>query len=802
MLRRLFFFVVCSFVFAGPAMAQYTSLTVVVTGGMGTVTSSPAGINCGSDCTEELASGASLTLTAEPAEGSVFTGWMGACTGTDACTITAAEGWAAKTVGAVFALDPPPQTWYRRYSPIGSYSPNVVITQLEPAEDGGFLGFLNANFGEGYDYLFKLDSAGDVTWQRSYPRGSVSAAFLFVPLPDGYFTMTTSSSPLFTKLDPSGETLWGKTLALSPAGTFRLHDAIANNSGGALIAGKSYSDPSILSVDGAGHVEWARQYQASGYTHDFRADIQPVGDTGYVYGTTDSSAFRLMRVDLSGEVVWARSYTLGGFDYLFGSLAVTPDNGCIFVGRASGNLVVVRVSDTGQVIWARVFPALRANQAGTVGLFPDGSFLVAANSSAYGQLGYAWAAKLSENGDVIWEKVYGSANFPSISAVLPLADGSFLLAGGQPISDTGSTGWALLADADGQVSDCIAVHTVDSSPTEPIVVEADVAVTSAPLAVSFSDVAVNPAEEGQLGNMPVCPGPTALSVSAGEGEGIERDFGNAATVNVPVSLSPPSQNRVIVAYRTQDLEAKAGADYLSQSGTVIFEPGQTERTIQIQLMGDTIEEPDESFLVVLTDAGDASIATPNGAAWIRDDDSYHLLTVAKGGTGTGTVQGATVIHCGSSCTAPYKRWTEVSLYAFPDPGSVLDHWGGACSGTQSCTVTLDSPKTVTAYFREEFGLSVNRYGNGTVSSAGGEILCGTDCWHGFPPGAAVTLTAEPGPGYTFAGWLGACEGTGVCALTMDRNIHVLAQFVPSTDQSARKPLRRGVRHSPVLGHCY
>ena len=62
-------------------------LTLQAIGG-GIVTSTPPGINCGNDCTEDYASGTQVSLTASPAAGSVFAGWTGACTGTGACDLT------------------------------------------------------------------------------------------------------------------------------------------------------------------------------------------------------------------------------------------------------------------------------------------------------------------------------------------------------------------------------------------------------------------------------------------------------------------------------------------------------------------------------------------------------------------------------------------------------------------------------------------------------------------------------------------------------------------------------------------
>ena len=74
--------------------------------GTGTVTSDPAGINCGTDCSEDYLSFTTVTLTATPDSGSSFTGWSGGgCSGTGTCEVTMLE---ATTVTADFTADPPP----------------------------------------------------------------------------------------------------------------------------------------------------------------------------------------------------------------------------------------------------------------------------------------------------------------------------------------------------------------------------------------------------------------------------------------------------------------------------------------------------------------------------------------------------------------------------------------------------------------------------------------------------------------------------------------------------------------------
>jgi pimeloyl-ACP methyl ester carboxylesterase len=81
------------------------TITVARTGtGSGTVTSSPSGIACGATCIASFASGASLTLSASPANGSTFGGWSGACAGTSTtCTLTMN---ANKSVTAAFNTSP------------------------------------------------------------------------------------------------------------------------------------------------------------------------------------------------------------------------------------------------------------------------------------------------------------------------------------------------------------------------------------------------------------------------------------------------------------------------------------------------------------------------------------------------------------------------------------------------------------------------------------------------------------------------------------------------------------------------
>ena len=84
-----------------PLPTSYT-LNIATSGG-GTVTSLPAGINCGANCSASFNPDTGVTLTAASSSGFTFTGWSGDCTGTGTCTTTMS---AARSVTAAFSQTP------------------------------------------------------------------------------------------------------------------------------------------------------------------------------------------------------------------------------------------------------------------------------------------------------------------------------------------------------------------------------------------------------------------------------------------------------------------------------------------------------------------------------------------------------------------------------------------------------------------------------------------------------------------------------------------------------------------------
>ena len=177
---------------------------------------------------------------------------------------------------------------------------------------------------------------------------------------------------------------------------------------------------------------------------------------------------------------------------------------------------------------------------------------------------------------------------------------------------------------------------------------------------------------------------------------------------------------------------------------------------------------------VLMTAARSVTATFNSSA------TTFALSVTKAGTGTGTVTSSpSGINCGATCSANYASGTSVMLTASAASGSTFAGWGGACSGTGACTVSMTAARAVTATFNgaSTFALSVTRAGTGTgtVTSSPAGINCGTTCSASYATGTSVTLTAAAASGSTFAAWSGACTGV-TCVLSMTAARSVTATF--------------------------
>ena len=127
------------------------------------------------------------------------------------------------------------------------------------------------------------------------------------------------------------------------------------------------------------------------------------------------------------------------------------------------------------------------------------------------------------------------------------------------------------------------------------------------------------------------PLPSITMGFAFRNEGAQGTSGNA---ELSVTLSNASSQTITVNYATADITATAGSDYVATSGTVTFNPGQTSKTVLVEVKGDDIDEQHETFAVNLTDPVNATIAAAQGTVTIGDDDgptiSINSVSITEG----------------------------------------------------------------------------------------------------------------------------------------------------------------------------
>ena len=179
------------------------------------------------------------------------------------------------------------------------------------------------------------------------------------------------------------------------------------------------------------------------------------------------------------------------------------------------------------------------------------------------------------------------------------------------------------------------------------------------------------------------------------------------------------------------------------------------------------------------------------------------LMVSRSGSGSGSISSSpTGISCGSTCSTNFESGTTVTLSATPISGSTFAGWGGNCSGSASCVVTMNAARNVSATFTLNPGPSLSyplvlvpgwnllgnslsqampvatHFGNPATVLSVWKRQATTEKWYFYTPeldanallsyansmGYGVLSTIEPGEGYwvnaKVAATLGDQTGTG------------------------------------------
>ena len=218
----------------------------------------------------------------------------------------------------------------------------------------------------------------------------------------------------------------------------------------------------------------------------------------------------------------------------------------------------------------------------------------------------------------------------------------------------------------------------------------------------------------------VTPAPSLSIAGATAAEGT----GTGSALSFTVTLSPASTQTVSVEYGTIDGTALGGADYAAQGATLTFAPGVTSQTIVVPITGDSLDEANETLLVILSSPTNATIAGAQATGTITDDDAAPSLSignvsVTEGSSGIANAAFTVSLSAasGQSITVGYAtaNGTAIAPGDFTTTSGTLTFAPGSTSQSVVVPVTGDAANESD----ETFQVNLSNPTNATLGTAQG-----------------------------------------------------------------------------------
>jgi hypothetical protein len=233
------------------------------------------------------------------------------------------------------------------------------------------------------------------------------------------------------------------------------HSVYETNDGGAMLAGTfgagfACCQPWLVKLAPDGSVQWQVTYDAPGLGG--ANNVVPTRDGGYVM-SGEGTEFMVLKLDADGNVQWAKSYGDGGhtservLESNEGNFLVT---GATWLGDGNAqNGRAILLNPDGNVLWEKVYgtPFVDFLSSATVGY--NGNFIVAGSLR-----GDYWVMELDKTtGAIVWQKTYGGGFEDMGLVVTKILKNRYLVVGN---SDTFSEGglrnwWALILNKSGKL---------------------------------------------------------------------------------------------------------------------------------------------------------------------------------------------------------------------------------------------------------------------------------------------------------------------------------------------------------------
>lgn len=345
----------------------------------------------------------------------------------------------------------PRKSWARTYGEAG----NDGAYSIQQANDGGYIAagcVSSPSSATGSDFwILKLSSSGASEWQKAYGGNGPDMALSIQKTIDAGFIVAGYTSPStmaerdawVLKLDSAGDIEWQRAYGGSDVDW--ASSIQQTSDGGYIVAGITVSfgagdyDYWILKLSAAGDIEWQRTYGGSNF--DSARSIQQTSDGGYIAaGYTSSSGaggedIWILKLSQLGNIEWQRTYGDAGYEWT-DSIRQTSDGGYIVAGYTSsfddetGDIWVLKLFSNGDIDWQRVYKGSSSDGAHSIQQTSDGGYIVAGFTESFGGGGRdVWVLKLSSSGNVEWEQAYGDSGDDWAHFIQQTDDGGYIIAG-------------------------------------------------------------------------------------------------------------------------------------------------------------------------------------------------------------------------------------------------------------------------------------------------------------------------------------------------------------------------------------
>ncbi len=344
-------------------------------------------------------------------------------------------------------------------------------------------------------WLLKMDAGGNEKWGRTYEENYSSGANSIIQAQDksivvgGFYLQkrrNRNTNGLIMKTDIEGKVIWQKEYG--GIGTEIINEIVETNEGGYVAVGFSDTNEDaekeiwFINVDSKGELLYEAKFVDS--EEDVANSVIKTYDGNFVivgYGNYGSrKEIRLIKVDRKGEVIWDIPY-LSDFICEAHEVIELPDKNIIVVGDVRAEKITnfdaqaLKISEDGKIIWSKLFGLDKWEEATDVVYTYDEKIVICGFEKSENYL-FAdfWIRKIDSTGNLIWEDTFKKKSLDFPNSIIESKDNGLIIAGS---TFTGSQGWdyAILKYKDANKTDII-FNQPDDSVITSITEEYDISV--------------------------------------------------------------------------------------------------------------------------------------------------------------------------------------------------------------------------------------------------------------------------------------------------------------------------------------